>query len=329
MVVDLFLSEDPSQLFQNTSVTFAETLCTIQSLDTFFKRKQLRRINELLEHLDNRVEEVNDRDEQRYLERIVKTANRILVSYFIPFTVVASTCFLPAIFSEKRRLLYSAWFPVDWENSDTTYYIITTYQLIGIWISIYQNMLNDSYPGLYLWILKGHFRALNIRVSKIGHGLRKTSEEYYEELVKCIGDYKILLEYRNVFEETFSGVLLMQFFVTEFTLCITAIYIFYVDSMAEVLYTAAYFICMASEICLPCYCGNEIVYENDQFTDALYSCNWMDRDRKFKQALLFTMQRTQKPTVIYAGGIVRVSLSTLLAVFKSAYSLFAIVNQMR
>ncbi|XP_037912035.1 odorant receptor 2a-like [Hermetia illucens] len=194
MVVDLFLSEDPSQLFQNTSVTFAETLCTIQSLDTFFKRKQLRRINELLEHLDNRVEEVNDRDEQRYLERIVKTANRILVSYFIPFTVVASTCFLPAIFSEKRRLLYSAWFPVDWENSDTTYYIITTYQLIGIWISIYQNMLNDSYPGLYLWILKGHFRALNIRVSKIGHGLRKTSEEYYEELVKCIGDYKILLE---------------------------------------------------------------------------------------------------------------------------------------
>ncbi|XP_037912034.1 odorant receptor 2a-like [Hermetia illucens] len=99
--------------------------------------------------------------------------------------------------------------------------------------------------------------------------------------------------------------------------------------MAEVLYTAAYFICMASEICLPCYCGNEIVYENDQFTDALYSCNWMDRDRKFKQALLFTMQRTQKPTVIYAGGIVRVSLSTLLAVFKSAYSLFAIVNQMR
>lgn len=194
MVVDLFLLEDPNQLFQNTSVTFAEILCAIKSLNTFFKRKQLRRINELLEHLDNRVEEVGDHDEQRYLKKIVKTANRILISYFIPFTVVALTCFLPAVFSEKRRLLYSAWFPVDWKNSDTTYYIIIAYQLIGTWFNIYQNMLNDSYPGLYLWILKGHFRALNIRVSKIGHGLPKTGEEYYQELLKCVGDYKKIME---------------------------------------------------------------------------------------------------------------------------------------
>ncbi|CAD7085743.1 unnamed protein product [Hermetia illucens] len=329
MTVDLFLLEDRSQLFRNASVTFADAMSGVKSLNTFFKRKQLRRINNLLEHLDNRVKEVNDHDEQWYLEIIIRTANRILLSYFIPFTIVAMTCYLPAIFSDQRRLLYSAWFPVDWKNSDTIYYIVVVYQLISVWINIYQNMLSDSYPGLYLWILKGHFHALNIRVSKIGHDLRKTGEDYYQELLKCIGDHREILEYCRVFEETFSGVLLMQFFVTEVTLCITATYISYVDSMAETIYTAMYFLCMASEICLPCYCGNEIVYENAQFSNALYSCNWLDQDRKFKRALLFTMQRTQKPTIIYAGGIVRISLSTLLAVFKSTYSLFAIVKQTR
>ncbi|XP_037912027.1 odorant receptor 2a-like [Hermetia illucens] len=198
MVVNLFLLEDTSQLFGNASVTFADAMSAMKSLNTFFKRKQLRRINELLEDFDSRVEEVNDHDEHRYLEGIIRTENRILLSYFIPFTA---------------------------------------YQLIGTWINIYQNMLSDSYPGLYLWILKGHYHALNIRVSKIGHNLRKTSEEYFHELMKCIGDHKRILEYRNVFEETFSGVLLMQFFVTELTLCITAIYIFYVDSKAEIIYT--------------------------------------------------------------------------------------------
>ncbi|CAD7085741.1 unnamed protein product [Hermetia illucens] len=329
MTVDLFLLEDRSLLFRNACVTFADAMSGVKSLNTFFKRKQLRRINNLLEHLDNRVKEVNDHDEQRYLERIIRTANRIQFGYFIPFTAVAMTCFLPAIFSKQRRLIYSAWFPVDWKNSDTLYYIVIVYQLIGVWINICQNMLSDSYPGLYLWILKGHFHALNIRVSKIGYDLRKTGEDYYQELLKCIGDHKEILEYCRVFEETFSGVLFVQIFVTEVTLCITAAYIPYVDGMAEMIYTLVYFVCMATEICLPCYCGNEIVYENAQFSNALYSCNWIDQDRKFKNALLFTMQRTQRPTIIYAGGIVMISLSTLLTVFKSTYSLFTIVKQTR
>ncbi|XP_037912028.1 odorant receptor 2a-like [Hermetia illucens] len=329
MVANLFLLEDTSQLFGNASVTFADAMSAMKSLNTFFKRKQLRRINELLEDFDRRVEEVNDHDEQRYLAGIIRTANRILLSYFIPFTGAALTCFLPAAFSENRRLLYSAWFPFDWKNSDTAYYIIIFYQLIGIWINIYQSMLCDSYPGLYLWILKGHFHALNIRVSKIGHDLRKTGEDYYQELKKCIGDHKKILEYRDVFEETFSEVLLMQFFVTELTLCITAVYVFYVDSMGEIIYMGVYFLCMASEIFLPCYCGNEVFYENEQFTDALYSCNWLDQDKKFKQALLFTMQIAKEPIVIYAGGVIKILPSTLFAVFKSTYSLFTIVNQKR
>lgn len=120
--------------------------------------------------------------------------------------------------------------------------------------------------------------------------------------------------YRDVFESMFGAVLLIQFLITEISVCITAVYVFFAESKGEIIYTGSYFICVLIEICLPCYCGNEIAHENNQFTTALFSCNWMDQDRKFKKALIFIMQKTEKPLEIYAGGIVRVSISTLLAV---------------
>ncbi|CAD7085736.1 unnamed protein product [Hermetia illucens] len=329
MFIDLFLSEDIRHLFENLSVCFAETMASLKSINIFLKRKQYRRMNDLLENLDERFRAVADPEEEIFLKRIVKIAYRILVAYFIPFSLAALTCMLPAVFSKTRRLVYAAWFPFDWRNNDTTYYIISTYQVLGIWVTIYQNIMNDTFPGLYLWVLKGHFRALNIRVSKIGYDLKKSNDQNYYDLLRCISDHRIVLEYCDVFEDIFSGVLLVQFFITEVSACITAVYVFFADSKAEIVYTAAYFICVLIEICLPCFCGNEIEYENNQFTTALYSCNWMDQNQKFKKTLIFVMQKTEKPLEIYAGGVVKVSISTLLGVFKSTYSLFAIVNRMR
>ncbi|CAD7085723.1 unnamed protein product [Hermetia illucens] len=319
MLIDLFLSANIRHLFGNLSVCFAEMMASMKSVNIYINRKQFRRMNELLGRLDERFQAVGDHDEEVYLRRIVKVAYRILIAYFTPFSMAALTCMLPAVFSKTRRLVYAAWFPFDWQNNDRTYIIISTYQVLGIWVTIYQNIMNDTYPGLYLWVLKGHFRALNIRVSKLGYDPKKSSEENYQELLRCIWDHRTILEYRDVFESMFGAVLLIQFLITEISVCITAVYVFFAESKGEIIYTGSYFICVLIEICLPCYCGNEIAHENNQFTTALFSCNWMDQDRKFKKALIFIMQKTEKPLEIYAGGIV----------FKSTYSLFAIVNRMR
>ncbi|CAD7085729.1 unnamed protein product [Hermetia illucens] len=85
---------------------------------------------------------------------------------------------------------------------------------------------------------------------------------------------------------------------------------------------------MILEVFLYCYFGSELVYQTHRMTDAIYSCNWIDQDRKFKKMLIMFMQSTQKSMTIIAGGFFTVNLAAFVSVLKSSYSVFALLMRL-
>ena len=81
------------------------------------------------------------------------------------------------------------------------------------------------------------------------------------------------------------------------------------------------------ETLIPCLFGDNLHYENEQFVNAVSSCNWVDQKKEFKEALIFFIRRSQKPLKILAGGYIPCSINTFVQIQKVAYSIFVLFKK--
>lgn len=84
--------------------------------------------------------------------------------------------------------------------------------------------------------------------------------------------------------------------------------------VSKLLNIAIYFSAVTSEIFILCYFGDLYCQANDELIVAVYDCEWINRDEKFKQALRLVLQRSQRANIIMAGNIIPVRLPTFVKV---------------
>ena len=85
---------------------------------------------------------------------------------------------------------------------------------------------------------------------------------------------------------------------------------------------------MAVEILPACYYGSIMEFEFQHLTYALFSTNWMDQDLTFKNNLRIFAEQANKPLYVMAW-LVRINMNSFLVACKNAYSLFAVVMNVK
>ncbi|XP_068909813.1 odorant receptor 4-like [Tenebrio molitor] len=96
-----------------------------------------------------------------------------------------------------------------------------------------------------------------------------------------------------------------------------------------------YEFCVLLEIFLWCYYGNEIILkllcnlQSEQLTTSAFKSDWSDCNKEYKKDLLLFMIRSQRSLELYAGGYFPLSLRTFMAIVKSSWSYFAVLNSVR
>ncbi|CAD7085733.1 unnamed protein product [Hermetia illucens] len=191
MFINMFLLDKKKEVVSNLTLTISMVVCGMKTFNNYLKRKELWKMREYLVELDSYLKFEADKE---YLQYIVKVSLRYFILYASMYGLVIASCELPMVFSTESRLLYPAWFPWDWRNSTRIYVAIHTYQFVGISIQIYQNLLNDTLPGILMWLLKGHLHILKSRIQRIGYDKNLSTKKNYNELVACIKSHKICFE---------------------------------------------------------------------------------------------------------------------------------------
>lgn len=77
-----------------------------------------------------------------------------------------------------------------------------------------------------------------------------------------------------------------------------------------------------------CYYGTIMEAEFEHLTYALFSSNWLDQDKEFKQNLRIFAEATNKPLKVFAW-IIPINLNLFIFACKNAYSLFALIMKMK
>ncbi|XP_030080079.1 odorant receptor 2a [Drosophila hydei] len=332
LLARLILTRNLQELCENLTITITDIAANFKFVNVFLVRRQLDQIRELLQVLDRRALSVQHPEELQALKQAVSMARnsfRIFAGIFI--FGISLSCIRVAI-AKERRLLYPAWFAVDWHSSDVAYVAICCYQLFGLIVQAIQDCANDSYPPAYLCVLTGHMRALELRVRRLGHPRRPDCPPWYRstqlQLCDCIEDFINISMLHAAIQQILSVACLAQFLCTATVQCTVAMHFLYVSDshdLSAMMLSTVFFIAVTLEVFIICYFGDRMRSQSEQLCDAFYACNWLDQTPQFRRMLLFTLMRSQKPFCIYAGGHIAVTLETFEQVIKSTYSAFTLL----
>lgn len=112
-----------------------------------------------------------------------------------------------------------------------------------------------------------------------------------------------------------SITLFVQFTITASLLGVTLINILiFATNTASIVASCFYVLAVVVEIFPLCYYAQCLMNENDHLTEAIFHSNWIHQSKRYRQMLIFFMQRSQKSIEFTAGKLFPITLSSFLSV---------------
>lgn len=86
------------------------------------------------------------------------------------------------------------------------------------------------------------------------------------------------------------------------------------DNVSKLSFVILYFMCMLTEIFVPCFFGSVALERSNQIGMKIYESNWVEQDTKFKQAFRLFVERTFYPIQLCVYKVFLLDLRTFLKV---------------
>lgn len=181
----------------NDIVKFSEsfylsTLVAVEQLkfaNVWRVRGQLKRLHEILDHLDGRLR----RDAERQIIRKHDERTKMIFLWLLRlFILILASAALFVLCNAEEELPFPGWYPWNYRSSRPIHLLTCTLQILSISSLALMTLNNDTYPVSYLTMVAAQYRALALRISLLGYGLA-TREQAYQQLIECIRDHKSIL----------------------------------------------------------------------------------------------------------------------------------------
>ncbi|EDV99372.1 odorant receptor 33c [Drosophila grimshawi] len=331
LLLGLMLQGTPAERLKNLTLSILSTACSLKHIMHVWHLPQMMEIEKLLHELDKSVQ--SDEEHHYCQETLQCHVNRITRCIYTSFAVVY-IAYIPtillAILAEPRELLYVAWLPFDWRQSGLHYSLAFSYQILSIMIECMQALANDIYSPLTLCYVSGHIHLLGIRVSRLGV-YQKSERQTRQQLRACFEDYSLLMRLYQLTRETISSVQFIQVVFCGTNLCIVVSYVLlFVRDTLSLMYNAVLFIVICLQLFPSCYFASDVAEEACQLPYAIFSSNWYEQSAHIRRNILvFTQLTLRVANQRMMAGFLELNLNTFFTTLKMAYSLFAVVSQVK
>ncbi|XP_037815423.1 odorant receptor 59a-like [Lucilia sericata] len=331
LVIGLIMSNTLYDFIKNLAIAVTAILCSIKTIIMWLKFQNIKDILDIITKQNKRI--LLDKKETRYFKyEFLGNLDRVFKMFIIMYInagVFAELSVLGNGILGTWRLLYPAYFVFDPFSNSALYFVAHVYQFIGASYLIIQLIVIDTFGTMLMALLSGQLHTLNMRLTKLGRDPNKTKRENNLDLLDCIQDHKDLLEYRQKLEEVLSFYIFVQIIFTSIIMCssVAFLILFTADAFTLIYYTV-YILATALEFMPLCYYGTVVEMEFENLTYAIFSSNWLEQDKVFKQNLRIFAETTKKPLHITAW-LFYVNLDSFLFTCKNAYSMFALIMNMK
>uniref|UniRef100_A0A1A9X570 Odorant receptor n=1 Tax=Glossina brevipalpis TaxID=37001 RepID=A0A1A9X570_9MUSC len=279
----------------------------------------------ILNRLDERCKTTEELDS---INKFIKDGNRFVVLFAITYwTYTTATCISSVI---SARLPYNLYNPFFVYHQSTELFILSILMEMILMNTVgFQQVVDDSYPIIYVNILRTHIDLLLKRIKRLGLARSMSHEETYEELKLCIIDHKNIIEVYNIVSSVISMTMFVQFTTTAIVLGTTLINILlFATNFLSTIASCFYVLAVIAEIFPLCYYAQYLIDESNLLADAMFHSNWMEQDLRYQKLLIFFTQRSQRVMDLSAGKLFPITLKSFLSVAKFSFSLYTLIKGM-
>lgn len=145
----------------------------------------------VLDELEKRVLTESDRQK---IHNAVAVCNKIFLIYGICyFAYTISGAVSGVITGRPPWMIYNPFF--NWRNGNLHFYSHLALEYVCGSMTVLLDLVWDSYTLIYVTIFRAHIDILKEHIKKLRTDPLKTESENYDELVWCIKEHKLILEY--------------------------------------------------------------------------------------------------------------------------------------
>ncbi|EDW01502.1 odorant receptor 42b [Drosophila grimshawi] len=313
----------PGEFLTSLQVCISAYGCSTKVIIIYSQLWRLIKARELLDKLDVHCSSLEEREK---IHHIVARCNHVFLIFTIIYSSSGVSSYLSSVLSgHPPYQLYNPF--LDWHDGTLNLWIVSTFEFMVLVGAAVQNLLSDTYTLVYGLILRTHLELLNGRISKLRTNPEMTEDENYEELVNCVLDHKLILEYCALIRPVISGTIFIQFLLIGAILGIALINLFFFCDLWTGFASVVYIVATLLQTFPFCYICNLVVDDCEALAHAIFQSNWIGSSPRYQSTLFYFLHNVQLPIVFIAGGIFPISMSSNISVAKFAFSVITIVQQ--
>lgn len=227
MCINLFFIPDLKELTVASYMSLTEFALLVKAILFYLLNRKLQKLFGTLNEF------VLDSDEERALvQERLQFFFKIMVFYYAVSNGGVLITEFGSAFSPVPRLPYSGWYPyLDWKHSRRDYWIVFTYQSLGMSSTCNMNVTVDSFACFFMYMISVEMELLGMRLRGMGHkdippagAEAMTSMEggggrYLYQLIDQIKLHENMLESIGMLEKYFSVAFFSQISVSGMVIC--------------------------------------------------------------------------------------------------------------
>lgn len=302
MFANLLLLDDIQDLTNRMFMSLTEVALTGKVINMFVNNRNCQRMRAIL---------LSFPIESRAEEEILKTPGSPFEIMVLMYLVMSNGSIhagnLMAALSSEYKLAYSGWYPgFDWENNDRDYWIVYSYQYLGIFITCHLNMSIDVYYCFVMHMIGIEIDVFGNRLCTIQRNEGTTSETMKMNLVH---HYKTHQHIKECIQELQAGLMWSYFgqvVLSCVVICSTTnelAHSSFSENTFAYLSTILALAVFPLQIFLVCYFGQKIITKHELLAIKLYESDWIDMitDKFYRKTFLIFMEMLKQDSVIFIG----------------------------
>ncbi|XP_015022167.2 odorant receptor 42b [Drosophila mojavensis] len=311
-------------LFTSLEVFFNAPAYTIKSTIMLLNRWRVDKAKDLLDVMSERCVTYEERVE---VHKLATRCNYIIFVYHVIYFIPTSLNLAYAISTGIPPLnLYNPF--VDWRDGTRSLWIASILEYFLQVFAIYATLALDATPLIFGLTVRAYIKWLHVRVERLRMQTDMTEDENYEELVLCIKDHKLILDYCENMHPLISRTMFVQYATVSLVLASTLIHLVSFADLISGITTAIYMTASLFQTFPFSYTCDLIVEDCENLALAIFHSHWMGSSRPYKSALVYFIHKVQQPIIFLGGGVFPICLNINIQVAKFAFSLMTFVQQM-
>ncbi|XP_013111655.2 putative odorant receptor 85d [Stomoxys calcitrans] len=222
-------------------------------------------------------------------------------------------------------LPYFCWVPWEWRGH-WSYYVMYVSQNLAGHTCMSGQLANDLLLCVVATQIIMHFEYLAERLKE--YQPKGAYQEDLQFLARSIKYHQAILHLSTLMNEVFGVSLLVNFISSSFIMCFLGFQMTIGVQLDTLVMLFMFLFCSLVQILMICNYGQELIVKSESIGYAVYSQNWLQSDLRYRKMLIAIIGRSQRPTILKATTLLKVSMGTMTDLMQLSYKFFALLRTM-